>query len=171
MEERTEKVGRARLMLAIVAFGLFMSGVTIWPGIWELKLVVDLVWGTAEPTGMVHRFIVETIAALEMLVANYPFLLYGYDWLAFAHIVLAILFAGAIRDPVRNIWVIQFGVICCVLVPVLAGVFVPIRGLPAAWFWIDFAFAPGAAIPLLVAWRDVAKIECQRNEQATVGIA
>ena len=97
---RTERIGRARAMLAIVSFGLFMSGVTIWPAAWELKVCVELIWGNSEPTGTLHRFIVETIAALEMLGAEYPFLLYGYDWLAFAHIVLAILFAGAIRDPV-----------------------------------------------------------------------
>ncbi len=152
-------------MLAIVSFGLFVSGVTIWPATWELKTIVALVWGDGEPAGTLHRFIVETIVALEMLGADYPFLLYGYDWLAFAHIVLAILFAGAIRDPVRNLWVIQFGVICCILVPVLAAVFVPIRGLPSMWFWVDFAFAPGAALPLLVAWRDVKRIERQRTEQ------
>jgi hypothetical protein len=33
---------------------------------------------------------------------NFPFLFYGYDWLALAHFVLAILFAGAIKNPVRN---------------------------------------------------------------------
>jgi hypothetical protein len=43
--------------------------------------------------------------------ARYPFIAYGFDWLAFAHIVLGILFLGAIRDPVRNIWVIVFGMI------------------------------------------------------------
>jgi hypothetical protein len=31
--------------------------------------------------------------------ANHLFLLYAHDWLAFAHIMLAVLFAGAIRDP------------------------------------------------------------------------
>ncbi len=162
MKQQTERIGRARVMLAIVSFGLFMSGVTIWPASWELTTIVDLLWGNAEPTGTLHRFLVGTIDALEMLAADYPFMLYGYDWLAFAHIVLAILFAGAIRDPVRNLWVIQFGIICCILVPVLAGVFVPIRGLPLFWFWIDFAFAPGAALPLLVAWRDVRRIERER---------
>lgn len=163
MKQEPEGIGRARVMLAIVSFGLFLAGVTIWPATWELKTFVELVWGNSEPTGTLHRFIVETIVALEMLGADYPFLLYGYDWLAFAHIVLAILFAGAIRDPVRNLWVIQFGLICCILVPVLAAVFVPIRGLPSMWFWVDFAFAPGAALPLLVALRDVRRIERQRK--------
>ena len=148
MKQQTGPIRRARVMLGIVSFGLFVSGVTIWPATWELRTLVALVWGDSEPAGTLHLFLVETIRALEMLHADYPFLLYGYDWLAFAHIVLAILFAGAIRDPVRNIWVIQFGLICCILVPVLAAVFVPIRGLPLVWFWADFAFAPGAALPL-----------------------
>ena len=34
-------------------------------------------------------------------------MLYAHDWLAFAHIVLGILFAGAIKDPVRNKWIVQ----------------------------------------------------------------
>jgi hypothetical protein len=85
--------------------------------------------------------------------------LYGYDWLAFAHVVLAILLAGAIRDPVRNVWVVQFGLICCALVPVLAAIFVPIRGLPWFWVGIDFAFAPAAALPLWVALRDIRRVE------------
>ena len=87
--------------------------------------------------------------------ASYPFLFYGYDWLAFAHIVLAILFMGAMRDPVRNVWVVQFGLITCALIPILAGIFIPLRGLPWWWFWVDFAFAPVAAIPLWIALRDI----------------
>ena len=97
---------RAKWMLAIVAFGLFVSGVTVWPAIWELKTAVHLVWGDSVPTGVVHRFVVQAIDGLVSVKANYPFLLYAHDWLAFAHVMLAILFAGAIRDPVRNIRII-----------------------------------------------------------------
>lgn len=43
---------------------------------------------------------------------NYPFIAYGTDWLAFAHLVLAVLFIGIIKDPV-NVWVLQFGLIAC----------------------------------------------------------
>ncbi|SCF41963.1 hypothetical protein [Micromonospora mirobrigensis] len=34
-------------------------------------------------------------------------MLYGTDWLAFAHLVLAVAFWGPLRDPVRNVWVVQ----------------------------------------------------------------
>lgn len=156
-------------MIAIVAFGLFVSGVTVWPAVWELQAAVQLVWGDAAPEGTLHRFVVQTIDALTVVGEEYPFLFYGYDWLAFAHIVLAILFAGAIRDPVRNVWVVQFGLICCALVPVLAAICVPLRGLPWAWVAIDFAFAPGAALPLWIALRDIRRIEREREKAGSPG--
>jgi len=155
---------RARCMLAVVAFGLLVSGVTIWPALTELKTAVHYVWGDGPPDGVLHAFVLRAIEGLEKVESEYPFLLYAHDWLAFAHIGLAILFAGAIRDPVRNIWVVQYGLIMCILVPVLEGICIPIRGLPLRWFWIDFAFAPGAGLPLWVALRDIKRVEafCRR---------
>ncbi len=154
-DRKMPKIKRAKWMMGIVSFGLFISGVTIWPAIWELKTFVGFVWGDTEATGVIHGFILQVIAGLEDVNAKYPFVFYGYDWLAFAHIVLAILFLGALRDPVRNVWVVQFGLIACALVPVLAGICIPLRGIPFSWFWIDFAFAPGAALPLWIALRDI----------------
>ncbi len=146
-------------MLGMVAFGLVVSGVTVWPAIPELKIAVRIVWGDGEPVGALHGFILRTIEGLQSVEANYPFMLYAHDWLAFAHIALAILFAGAIRDPVRNVWIVQCGLIMCALVPVLAGICIPIRGLPLVWFWVDFAFAPAAALPLWIAMRDIRRAE------------
>ena len=146
-------------MIGMVVCGLLLSAVTIWPAIPELKLAVRIVWGEAQATGILHGFVLKAIAGLEAVNADYPFMLYAHDWLAFAHIVLAILFAGAIRDPVRNIWIVQCGLIMCALVPVLADICVPIRGIPLIWFWIDFAFAPAAALPLWIALRDIKRAE------------
>ncbi len=150
---------RAKWMLGMVVFGLVVSGVTVWPAIPELKIAVRIVWGDGEPVGALHGFILRTIEGLQSVEANYPFMLYAHDWLAFAHIALAILFAGAIRDPVRNVWIVQCGLIMCALVPVLAGICIPIRGLPLVWFWVDFAFAPAAALPLWIAMRDIRRAE------------
>jgi hypothetical protein len=96
--------------------------------------------------------------------ANYPFLLYAHDWLAFAHVMLAVLFVGAIPDPVRNIWIIQCGLIMCALVPVLAAICIPARGIPMCWFWIDAAFAPAAALPLCIALRDIRRLQKLHND-------
>lgn len=154
---------RARIMLGIVVFGLLVSGVTVWPAVPELKLAVRMVWGPAAPVGVLHAFVLRAIEGLEHVQANYPFMLYAHDWLAFAHIMLAFLFAGAIKDPVRNKWIVQCGLVMCASIPLLAGVCIPIRGLPSCWFWIDFAFAPAAAWPLWIALRDILKVERQAD--------
>jgi len=146
---------RAKWMLGIVAFGLVVSGITIWPAVPELKIAVRIVWGDSQPAGVLHSFVLQAIEGLESVEAKHPFMLYAHDWLAFAHIVLAIMFAGAIRDPVRNVWIVQCGLIMCALVPVLAGICIPIRELPLVWFWIDFTFAPAAALPLWIALRNI----------------
>ncbi|MDP6046147.1 MAG: hypothetical protein QGH94_07575 [Phycisphaerae bacterium] len=156
-----DKMKRARLMLAIVAFGLLVSGVTIWPATWELELLVDSIWGPGPSSGVMHGFVLRVIEAVDYVGAEYPFLFYAGDWLAFAMIVLAILFYGARRDPVRNVWIVQCGLIMCVLIPVLAGICVPLRGLPLRWFWVDTAFAPAAGIPLWIALRDIRRVEKQ----------
>ncbi len=152
-------------MIVIVVFGLLVSAVTIWPAIPELKMAVRIVWGDAAPTGVLHSFVVKAIKGLEAMEADYPFMLYAHDWLAFAHIMLAILFAGAIRDPIRNVWIVQCGLTMCALVPVLAGICVPIRGIPWIYFWVDFAFAPGAALPLWIALRDIRRVEAQLDNK------
>ncbi len=156
-----DEMKRARLMLTIVSVGLLVSGVTIWPATWELETLVDVVWGPGESTGVMHGFVLRAIEAIEYVGAEYPFLLYTGDWLAFAMIVLAILFYGARRDPVRNVWIVQCGLIMCALVPVLAAVCVPLRGLPLRWFWVDTAFAPAAALPLWIALLDIRRAEKQ----------
>ena len=151
-------------MLGIIVFGLVMSGITVWPAVPELKMAVRVVWGDGESTGVLHSFVLQAIEGLESVEANYPFMLYAHDWLAFAHIVLAILFAGAIRDPVRNVWIVQCGPIMCALVPILAGICIPIRGLPMVWFWVDFSFAPAAALPLWIALRDIRRAEAELHK-------
>ena len=75
-------------MLGVVAFVLFVSGVTVWPAILELKFAVSILWGDC----------------------------------------------------------------------------IPLRGLPSYWFWIDLAFAPGAAIPLIIALRDIRKRPCHGRD-------
>ncbi len=72
--------------------------------------------------------------------ARYPWMAYGTDWLAFDHIVLAVLFIGPLRDPVRNLWVIEFGLIACVLVIPLTMICGPFRGIPFTWRLIDCSF-------------------------------
>ena len=151
---------RVRLLLGLVAFGLFVSGVTVWPAIPELRWFHSLPFVQAVPA--LRDWIGTCITGLSETGKAYPFLFYAGDWLAFAHIMLAVLFLGAIRDPVRNRWIVEFGLISCAAVIPLALICSPLRGIP--WFWtlVDCAFAPAAGLPLWLAWRGIRKMEAGR---------
>jgi hypothetical protein len=84
---------------------------------------------------------------------HYPFIFYGTDWLAFAHIMIAVAFIGPLRDPVKNIWVVEFGMIACVLLIPLALICGPIRSIPFFWTLIDSSFGIFGIIPLAIAHR------------------
>ena len=139
---------RTRRLLGLVAAGLFVSGVTVWPALPELRWLAGITTGLPA----LHAWILTCIAGLEATGRDYPFLFYAGDWLAFAHVMLAILFLGAMKDPQRNLWVVQFGLICCAAAIPLALVCGPLRGIPGFWLTIDCAFAPAAGIPLWMAY-------------------
>ena len=84
---------------------------------------------------------------------------YGTDWLAFAHIVIAMAFIGPLRDPVKNIWVIEFGMIACVLVIPLAAICGPLRGIPWLWILIDCSFGIFGIMPLWLIRRYIKRLE------------
>lgn len=90
---------------------------------------------------------------------RYPFMSYGTDWLAFAHLVIAVAFWGPLRDPVRNVWVVQFGMIACAGIVPLALVCGPIRGIPPFWTAVDLSFGVFGVIPLALAYRHIRSLE------------
>jgi hypothetical protein len=91
--------------------------------------------------------------------ARYPFLAYGTDWLAFAHLVIATAFWGPLRDPVRNIWVIRWALIACGAIIPLALICGPLRGIPLYWRFVDMSFGVIGAVPLLVVLRGIRRLE------------
>ena len=134
MKEKLYK--RIRKQLALFMMALFLSGLTAIPVAAELRLLIKLL-PEGSHIGVLLRHV---LAAYVDVAIQYNFLLYGYDWIAFAHFVLAILFIGPYRDPARNIWVVEFGLIACVMVIPFAFVAGTLRGLPFWWLLIDCSF-------------------------------
>jgi hypothetical protein len=112
----------------------------------------------AEFTGLVP-WMERVSNALHNTNANYPFLAYGTDWLAFAHLVIAVAFVGPYIDPVRNKWVITFGLIACAGVVPLALIAGAIRGVPFPWRLIDCSFGIFGSVPLFLCRQSVRKLE------------
>lgn len=142
---------RIRILLWIFIFGLVVSGATAIPLETEVELLARI-FGVSNSTsleqaGLLH-WIAEVRNGITATNAKYPFIAYGTDWLAFAHIVIAVAFIGPLRDPVRNIWVVEFGMIACVLVVPFALVMGDVRGIPFGWRFIDCLFGVLGIIPL-----------------------
>lgn len=152
-----------RFWLILFIAGLVVSGVTAFPLQAELRWALSIletspVRRIAEATHLLP-WIVLVHGGLSETNARYPFLAYGTDWLAFAHLVLAVLFIGPYRDPVRNKWIITFGFIACGGVIPLALIAGHVRGIPVPWRLIDCSFGVFGAIPLLRCRRLISALE------------
>ena len=146
---------KIRRLLAFFIIALFLSGATAIPIDKELAALLQI-FSAESP---LHQWLEKVLLAYRRVNFQYPFLLYGYDWLAFAHFILAILFIGPYRDPVKNIWVIEFGLIACVLIFPLAFVAGYYRGIPLGWQMIDCSFGVFGFILLWICYRKTKKLE------------
>ena len=149
-------IRRTRVMIVIMIVGLFISGVTAFP------LEGELAWLAANknafPT-VVANWLQTIYSAVKNTNDIYPYLSYGTDWLEFAHIMLALLFVGPYCQPVRNIWVIEFGMIACIAILPLAFIAGGIRGIPVFWRLIDCSFGLFGIIPLYICYRDIKTLQ------------
>jgi len=155
-----------RIVLGLFVAALVLSGLTAFPLQREVEILASIRGlDQAAPSSAHNGFdswILKVRDGLRETYTRHPWVAYGTDWLAFAHIVIAVFFIGPIINPVRNIWVIQAGLIACVLVVLLALVCGPIRQIPFGWRLIDCSFGVVGAIPLVYCLRLTKRIE--RNE-------
>ena len=158
-----------KTMLWIFIVGLVLSGITAFPIETEIQLFdrffVDSQW-LQHYLPSIHSFLLLVSTGVHETAEKYPFIFYGTDWLAFAHIVIATAFIGPLRDPVRNIWVIEFGMIACMMVFPLAFICGPIRGIPFIWRIIDCSFGLFGIIPLWITRRWILRLEYLQNTKS-----
>jgi hypothetical protein len=154
---------RIRVWLVLFIADLVLSGLTAFPLERELVFLNHLMGVSAVvPSGgepALHTWLRLVLEALTTTNRNYPFLAYGTDWLAFGHLVIALAFVGPLLDPVRNRWVLTFGLIACAGVIPLALIAGQVRGIPFYWRLIDMSFGVFGAVPLLLCINYVRRLE------------
>lgn len=152
----TKLIKHTRSYVMIVIVGLAISGITAFPLETEISFFSHL---TSNWTNPLSNWLKTISVALVDTNTNYPYLSYGTDWLAFAHLMLAVLFIGPYQNPVRNKWVVAFGIICCISIIPLALIAGYIRQIPMFWRLIDCSFGIFALWPLGLCWRNIQKLE------------
>ena len=161
MTNKTALQQRIRFLLIFFIFALSAAGLTAIPLRWELGLLNRFLG--------IHSFLSQILPSMAAWISRvnesvqngygqYPLLAYGTDWLAFAHIVIAVAFIGPLRDPVQNIWIIEFGMIACILILPWALIFGIVRQIPLFWTLIDMSFGIFGVIPLWFVRRDILRL-------------
>lgn len=96
-----------------------------------------------------HDWFTYTSKGVNETNDKYPFMRYGFDWLAFAHLFIAIAFIGPLQDPVKNEWIVRWGMIVSAISVVMAFGWERVRAIPLWWSCIDASIAVAA---FLILW-------------------
>ena len=140
---------------------LALSGITAFPVQTELHALLNIQHSLPE---FMRWWLLRVTASVDDVVANAPYLLYGYDWLAYAHLVIALFFIGVYRNPVQNQWVIRTGMIACIGIFFLAFICGQIRGIPFFWTLVDCSFGVFGLLPLYVVDRLIRQVKTAQEE-------
>ncbi len=153
---------RIRAWTLFFIAALFISGLTAIPLGPELDLLVQL-FAQDKPPTILGAWLLQVQAAIHDVDTRWPFLGLGMDWLAFGHVVIGLGFIGLLRDPVRNEWLITWGMLACLLVLPWAWGFGALRGIPWGWRLIDCSFGVGGMIPMLILRAYVQELKLRRE--------
>lgn len=143
-------------MIVFFMCALALSGVTAFP------IETELHWLLQHPAmipGGTGAWLVQCYDAIKETNARYPMLAYGFDWLAFAHLVIAMAFIGPYKDPVKNKWVIDWAILACIAIFPLAFIMGPIRQIPYFHILIDCSFGVIGLVPLLICRKWIGQLE------------
>jgi len=113
---------------------LIISGVTAFPVQTEINYLF-------ENKSVFPQFMIDWIDELYTIIHQTPdIMFYGTDWLAFAHIIIALFFIPVFIDPVKHKANIIVAMVACLLIFPLAFICGPIRGIPFFHQLIDCSF-------------------------------
>lgn len=154
---------RIKMLLKIFIVLLVLSGLTAFPLETELAILNGMDF---QPKSM-QGWIAGVYNALKETNQRYPFLAYGTDWLAFAHLAIAVFFIGPLKDPVRNVWIIKAGMIVSVAIFPLAFIAGNLRGIPFYWQLIDCSFGVFSFLMLNYCLHLIRKIEYLQHHNSS----
>ena len=157
---------RIRFWILFMILAIALSGITAFP------IETELLWLRQHHHFMpsfVSAWLEQVYAGIHETNSRYSFLAYGYDWLAFAHIVIALAFIGPLRDPVKNIWIIEWSMFCCVLVIPLAFIAGPVRGIPFFHQVVDCCFGLFGLIPLFIVRTKIKQLDAMQHAHSKIG--
>ena len=151
-----------QLTTSIRRWMVFFIAALVLSGVTAFAIESELAWLTQVlpyRNGLLYHWLRSVYTAVKSTNEQYPFISYGSDWLAFAHLMIALAFIGPLRDPVRNKWIIRFGQIACIAIFPLAFIAGHVRQIPLFWQLIDCSFGIIGFIPLAICYHKINQLE------------
>lgn len=147
---------KIKLAIIIIIAGLILNGITAVPLQTELNMLLskpDILPEFLRSWWMyAQKGITET-------TRHYTFMRYGFDWLAFAHLLIAIAFIGPLKDPVKNEWIITWGMIASALSVLMAIGWERLRGIPFWWSCVDASISIASFAILWLCYRWIRQLK------------
>jgi hypothetical protein len=146
-------IAQIRIVLVLFMILLILSGVTAFPVKSEITFLMNhLNWFPV--------YFQEWIIKLNTTIAQTPdIMLYGTDWLAFAHIIISLFFVPVYFNPVKYKVNLIIGMAACILLFPLAFICGPVRGIPFFHQLIDCCFGVFGFLFLWIVYRKINKLE------------
>ena len=158
-EKKLRTIIRNYILFFIIV--IVISGISVFPIETELAYVhahIQLF------PAFLRGWLNQVYFAVKATNEQFPFLGYGTDWLAFAHLVIAMIFIGPLKDPVKNLWVIQWSMISCICVFPLVFIAGSIRGIPFYWQLIDCSLGALGFILLFLCYKKIVKLKSVKEK-------
>ncbi|MDR0510101.1 MAG: hypothetical protein LBH06_03305 [Rikenellaceae bacterium] len=154
-----------RLIVLFYITMLVFWGATAFPLQWGVGVACRLLGVAPDADGGLAGWLTTVWRGVTTAGGQFPFLFYGTDWLAFSHLVIAVAFIGVYTKPVRNVWVVYFGMTACAGIIPLALICGPLRGIPLFWQLIDCSFGVFGVVPLIALRRLILRLEAISGRQ------
>ncbi len=152
---------KINISIWITIVGLVLNGASAFALHTELNIILH--FDNMLPQS-VYDWLFTVREAISDAELRNPFMLYGYDWLGFAHLFIAIAFLGPLKDPVKNEWVVKFGMIVSALTVFISLFYEQVREIPFFWSLIDAAIGLAAFIILFFCNRWIKELKKLMNE-------
>lgn len=161
----TKLLKQIRILTIFFIVVLVINGITAFPVYSELQLIINA--KIFPDHSLFEKWLENVWIGVKDTHEQYPFIFYGFDWLAFAHLTIAILFIGIYKHPVRNRWIIQWAMITCICVLPLAFIAGTVRAIPLQHILIDCSFGVLGLIPLRIMQIKINKLQKLKHQQTS----
>ena len=129
-------IANTKIKIGIISFVslLILSGITAFPVQSEINFLHEI-------KELFPLFMQKWILELHQVISETPeIIFYGTDWLAFAHIIIALFFIPVYKNPIAYQMNLKIAMLACLAVFPLAFICGPIRGIPFFHQLIDCSF-------------------------------